>query len=373
MNIIKKELKKGDYLFLQGEESTSICALVRGELEVIVVHSRGKITKEMVDKEGEIIDIIDNPNQTIGEVGAILNKPRGASIRAKSNSVVSIIPVEKDLLKKMININRQIGLNIIKELTIRVQRASKLIFEIEKKKIAFIEFIPEAIKFFISELNQISESRLEFPIDESKKIINSITTEIKNYLKGYETYLKLKRLKNDEPQKTEYKVNDIVIPFGKYTDNFYLFLQGELAFNIGTNFIFKCSDKYAVIGNYFTLFDPNNPANDGICYFTVYTTKKSLLKTLTKMDLTKTLENNQVLGLFGEIASKQLNAIDRSYTKSKDDYTILKEMICNQQDGLLKILNILNNVINQSKDKFSEESIKSYQTIKVKFDEMIKL
>lgn len=367
MEISKKEIAKGDYLCLQGEESDSIFVLEKGDLEVIKVQDEEKVTKEIVEEKGEKIDVINTPNFTIGEIGAILNKPRNVSLCALTDCVVTVIPVEEGLLKKIIELKRDIGLNIIKVLTIRIQRTSKKIYTIEKKIIDICELIKKSVLTFKKILFQASEMEIEINSDELNESIGNLNSQFTSYLEAYSTYLNLKEKKNIKPTRLDYETGEVIIPYGKHDPYFYLLLEGEVIFNIGTKTTFKCSQKYALFGNYFDLFDPKSPDNDKISYFTVFADKSSKIRAVKQADIKKTLEKNVVLVHFGEIAARQLSAINEVYSKSLNDHKKLEESLLNSETGIKSLFQKFKKVIVDNKKEFDDEIIKSFEQIETQF------
>jgi hypothetical protein len=82
-SITHKSLKKGDYLFHEGDDSNDIFFLEEGNLEVI---------KTSYDKKKEFQVNILNPGAIIGEMALVDRQPRSATIRALDDSLVSKLP-----------------------------------------------------------------------------------------------------------------------------------------------------------------------------------------------------------------------------------------------------------------------------------------
>ena len=76
-------LEKGKFLMREGEESSTMYLLIRGELEVL--KRKGDIEKAV----GQI-----NAGDLVGEISFLDNSPRSASVRALTNSEIFPIPRE---------------------------------------------------------------------------------------------------------------------------------------------------------------------------------------------------------------------------------------------------------------------------------------
>lgn len=363
MGLIKKEIKKGEYICFQGEESDSIFVLEKGIIDVLKVENEETVTKETVETDSEKVDIIEQPDSLIGEIGVFLNKPRVASLRAQTDVTISVIPVEEGMMKKIIESKREIGYKIIKDVIIRIQRTSRSIYNIEKDIIKYYDFIKSSISTFQNIINKLSETD-NMEIEKFCDILTGIKSKYEYTLDTYENYLKFKDKTNENPNRINYNPGDVLISFGDYKPNYFVLGDGEVLLKIGTKSIFKCSDKYALFGNYFDLFDPKAKDNDNTSYFTVIVTKPSKIKSGNKESINKSLENNIVLAHFGEIFSKNLSTLASAYYKSKREIGYLKNELSEKNEGILFLHNILKPIVENNRKIFDKELINQFDLIK---------
>lgn len=128
--MVQIELNPGDTLCKQGEFSTEIYILQEGHLEVFIRDKRGR------DKT---ISEISAKHAIFGEFGAILKKPRSATIRATKHSVVQKIAVQNNALDDTILSQPKLGMSIsmnlaryIKETNVRLSQYTQFLGDLRK-------------------------------------------------------------------------------------------------------------------------------------------------------------------------------------------------------------------------------------------------
>ncbi|MDF1577051.1 MAG: cyclic nucleotide-binding domain-containing protein [Desulfurivibrionaceae bacterium] len=95
------ELKSGEYLFTEGEMGQYVCFVVEGRLEVL--------KKSITGSEITITTI--TKGFSIGDMSLIDQAPRSASIRARSRSVLAILP--RSAFKIILQKHPAIGIKIL--------------------------------------------------------------------------------------------------------------------------------------------------------------------------------------------------------------------------------------------------------------------
>lgn len=144
-SILNQIFAPGEFICLQGEESHHIFLLKSGKLEVVVINcSASQISQVEVARKGIVVGTIDKPGTSFGEIGAILETPRSASIRAVVESVVSSIPIKGDGLKQTITSQPRLGLNIALNLTGRIKENNERI----RKMTGLLGELREKLQFF---------------------------------------------------------------------------------------------------------------------------------------------------------------------------------------------------------------------------------
>ncbi|PKK89510.1 MAG: hypothetical protein CVV64_13950 [Candidatus Wallbacteria bacterium HGW-Wallbacteria-1] len=133
-----KNFMDGDFICLQGEESSSIFILKNGALEIIIndIPDGEPLTAPLslkeVERKGKSVAVIKTPGTTIGEIGAILGTPRTASVKAVGSTSISIVGVKGNGLEKSIFAQPRLGLNIASTLVSRIGTNSQKLYNAEK-------------------------------------------------------------------------------------------------------------------------------------------------------------------------------------------------------------------------------------------------
>ncbi len=100
----------GTYLFHWGDEGDSAYILLEGEAEVLAG-----------DDEALVAEL--GPNDLIGEIGMICNKPRSASVRARGD--VTALRIPADVFMPMLTEFPGMALEITIELAQRLERTTQ--------------------------------------------------------------------------------------------------------------------------------------------------------------------------------------------------------------------------------------------------------
>ena len=101
----------GQILFKQNETADSAFVIMDGEVEIV-----GE------DSEGKLVPLLTRGrNELIGEMAALSNAPRSATIRAKGRLKVLRIPNEQFV--KVLSENPEVALSVMRELSDKLARS----------------------------------------------------------------------------------------------------------------------------------------------------------------------------------------------------------------------------------------------------------
>ncbi|MDX1484948.1 MAG: cyclic nucleotide-binding domain-containing protein [Alphaproteobacteria bacterium] len=104
----------GEYLFHQGDDGDSAYILLEGEAEVLAGANEAVVARL-------------GPNDLVGEIGMICNKPRSASVRALGTMTALMIP--KDVFMPMLTEFPGMAQEITIELAARLERTTQQLVE----------------------------------------------------------------------------------------------------------------------------------------------------------------------------------------------------------------------------------------------------
>jgi CRP-like cAMP-binding protein len=101
LNNIVRENKyvEGDIIFNEGDESTELYILVKGEIELQI-----KIAPQLADSTVLVV----KPCEIFGELSFVDPKPRAATARCLKKTIVAVI--QRDDFEKLVQTNPDIGL-----------------------------------------------------------------------------------------------------------------------------------------------------------------------------------------------------------------------------------------------------------------------
>jgi CRP/FNR family transcriptional regulator, cyclic AMP receptor protein len=110
-----RTLAVGEALFVQGEPSSSVVVMVEGELEI----SAG----------GVVMNRHTAPGSLIGETGALLGQPRGATVTATAPTVVREIGDPDEFFAS----HPELGLEVARQLAMRLFRLTTYIADVQRQ------------------------------------------------------------------------------------------------------------------------------------------------------------------------------------------------------------------------------------------------
>jgi len=101
----------GEYLIKKGDASDSAYVILEGEAEVI-----GETG------EGEFVVAVLRSDELIGEMGVIRNRPRGATVRAKTP--VRALRIASEVFLGLISENPECALDVMRQLSARIDASN---------------------------------------------------------------------------------------------------------------------------------------------------------------------------------------------------------------------------------------------------------
>lgn len=107
----------GDLVIREGNTDKNFYQLLQGGLVIM--------------KSGKVVGEITQPGDYFGEMSALMNQPRTATVRSKGKSVVKVFPGDK--LRETIENQPEIAFTIIKALMTRMDEADKRLVRISEK------------------------------------------------------------------------------------------------------------------------------------------------------------------------------------------------------------------------------------------------
>lgn len=247
----------GEYICIQGEESHHIFLLKSGRLEVVVVSgAEGLVSQAEIARKGILVGTIDKAGTSFGEIGAILESPRSASIRACSESVISSISIKGDGLKQTIINQPKLGLSIamnltgrIKENNERIRLMTGLLGELREK----LQFFFKAYVTICNDIGQIaSQSR-----DDFLRNLHDFAKNSKLYslgrMKGGVKESALPRIINmfdcaPVTNLQELEVGEVLFNEGDAGDKMFILTSGRLGVYVAGTEVARIENKGDIIG-----------------------------------------------------------------------------------------------------------------------------
>ncbi|VAX14909.1 Type IV fimbrial assembly, ATPase PilB [hydrothermal vent metagenome] len=107
----------GDLIIKEGNTDKNFYQLLQGGL--------------LITKSGRIVGEISQPGEYFGEMSALMNQPRTATIKSKGKSIVKVFPGDK--LKQTLESYPEIALNIIHSLITRLNDANKMLARVGER------------------------------------------------------------------------------------------------------------------------------------------------------------------------------------------------------------------------------------------------
>ncbi|HPP88550.1 MAG TPA: cyclic nucleotide-binding domain-containing protein, partial [bacterium] len=113
INIEQKKYKDKQIICLQNSPTDKLYVLKKGKIRV-VVNNEKNITQDLVAKTGHEVNVITEPNQTVGEIGMLLKRERSASLIASGEVELEEISFSEEVnFSEIIKHNKEIGYSVL--------------------------------------------------------------------------------------------------------------------------------------------------------------------------------------------------------------------------------------------------------------------
>jgi|SaaInl4_135m_RNA_FD_contig_123_22120_length_3045_multi_3_in_2_out_0_2 CRP-like cAMP-binding protein len=240
--IPKRVLKPGDYLFLQGEPSTSIYILKRGIVQIIVTadhppsEDREK-AKRYVSENGKIVAQIRKANVKIGEMGALIDGIRTASIKCSTEVEVTEIATSEQAFKHSMMHSPKLALALISMLANRLRKSRKTAEGIEVlhggflKKVNLYQAAFEKMRTSLMAKNESQQSVWLTKIINEFKNIPALSDNLrfrKPDLDRKNDILELKEQILPAEMETPVNINTYLALAGRKQENFFILRKGKV-------------------------------------------------------------------------------------------------------------------------------------------------
>jgi len=110
----------GDYLMRKGDASDSAYVILEGEAEVIGETGGG-----------EFVVAVLRSNELTGEMGVIRNRPRGATVRAKTP--VRALRIASEVFLGLITENPECALDVMRQLSARIDASNARLAAVQRE------------------------------------------------------------------------------------------------------------------------------------------------------------------------------------------------------------------------------------------------
>ncbi|MBP7652405.1 cyclic nucleotide-binding domain-containing protein [Candidatus Dependentiae bacterium] len=335
INVEIKKYKNNQIICLQNEKTDKLFVLRSGSIKVYV-NVEKKITEDIVTKTGKVVNIINTPNQTIGEIGLLLNRERSASLVAEGQVELEIITFAEGVnLNEIIKLNKEIGISILNTVIDRIIHTASQINSLKDK----IDENLSGITKYTQKLFQmkIEGSGLNTQIQNLKKNMKSkyemVRDNIQSVNRDYGTYKSAEIQENNVFEKKTIFFNK-----SNQDDSFYLLLSGKISILCNKLTVYTSDKKHTILTNFSMLL--KEPKNEN--YFEFVCNEESKIKKIEKSTFHEMLEKEPVLySYLSKILSLLLVNTDKTLLDLSKKNESLTQLIFKDADSLNKIFSII--------------------------------
>lgn len=328
-------VEKGEFVCREGDISKHIYILQKGSLDVLVskniVHGGNRV--KTISK----VSVIDVPGTSFGEIGAILESPRTASIQASSQSKIISIEVFKKGLGNTILGNPGLGISISINLARRLKENNTKI----KGLLTLLTELEERLTFFVRSYVTICKGIGEIAVKYKDEFLEKIYQQMKNsQMYGLGIARKRDRVKNEKPEAVnvisvrstssivDIEANENLFQEGDPGDTIYILTSGKLAVYVGNKQVSVIDTKGEIIGEITALlghssqkYEARNTTIKAILYSQVVAVAGNQIEQLINNDPALMVHIVKTL-------SKRLPISNEKLMDCMDDYKSAMKKIC---------------------------------------------
>ena len=229
-----RNFKPGDYIFMQGEPAVSIFILQRGIVEILVCKDFPPLdnpekAKRHVNEFGKVVAQVRKPKVKLGEMGALLEGKRTASIKCSTEVEVCEISITEESFKQSLVQSSKLGLTLAGSLAQRLLKSRKTAITVKK---IYSEFI-HRIKLYQTAFEKIRSSLISKNESHQRLWMGKIINELRN-LPALSDNLKFKPPEIDR-ENNVLELNEQILPNEMEIPvniNTYLAVSGRIQENI---------------------------------------------------------------------------------------------------------------------------------------------
>lgn len=204
----RRKLKQGDIVCRAGDKSSCLFILEEGALGVFSGENSGALRLGNIEGKGI----------TFGEIGALLEQPRSASIKALEDSIITIITVPGREFENSIVARPELGLKIAVTISKRLKATNALLNNLVELS---TNFRCDTEKFHIEYFNIVNEikskyNQLRFPW--LKEILSSCSSN-SSYTRGKIVHQKNDGIYTDEIEPVKVEIDPIEFVALESTEN----------------------------------------------------------------------------------------------------------------------------------------------------------
>ncbi|MBI3038164.1 cyclic nucleotide-binding domain-containing protein [bacterium] len=257
---MKREIKRGAFLCLQGEKADCFFILLKGKLEVKCVPNSKNLVTFVDAFAAKTVNFIEQPGLLFGEIATILDSTRQASLLAIEDTEVMVIPLrDHNSYKTALAIDPRFGLNLGNSIALQVQGMKKVLqklLEADSEMAADITDLKETFQKLIDFTNRIPRfgNRMLWHKDISMSLKNEPFLTRKTisklpasfYPPGCKKYTRF--FEKFKLSSSTYYPDTVLFRQGEFDDFVYVLLSGHLEVRVNGVVVDDIKDSGTLIG-----------------------------------------------------------------------------------------------------------------------------
>lgn len=251
----KIDLKPGDTLCKQGDLSTEIYILLEGGLDVCTRDKRGR------DK---VISHISGKLSIFGEIGALLKRPRGSTLRASRDSVVQKVDTRMKSLDETILAQPRLGLSISMNLARYLTDTNVRLSQYTQFLAALRKFVDDALLYYYQKSKSLGDLYEQTHASWVKAIFDKAKSHVcysmgETLSRGQEpvadetppppeTNPPPPEIPSDKADERQFQAGDVLGREGEEGREIFILESGLLEIQVGGRKVSEAKDKGSVLG-----------------------------------------------------------------------------------------------------------------------------